>query len=556
MGHDGRSRIRSPDTRAPMPPPGGKRGRPRGAQVARPRLLLADNNDRATIDEAVALLAKHPNARIYRQDATDKLVECRADTDGRVRLAPLGEERLAVLIGDVADTCAERERRSGPTVVAVRPPLWLLKAILTGAAEVPWPTLEGLALTPTMRPDGTILSAPGYDPSTRLFYAPDASYPPLIEHPTQADATAAIERLLDLFREFPFGAEHHRAAAVAAVMTLVLRAGIEGATPMFAIDATTPGSGKGLIASIAAMIATGRPADLERMPNEDELEKRLVSDLIAGRTMKILDNVTAALESNTLCAFITAYRYRSRILGASETVEFPQRMVLFATGNNLAIRGDMPRRVVRCYLAPNTERPEARRFKRADLIGFVRTCRTGFVRDILTVARAYITAGRPLAGTLTPTGSFEEWSSVVREPLVWLGLRDPWDGTQAELAGDPLLEDARELLAALATEFGATEFAPAELTDLEAQTCASETIRRIVAAFTDGRSCTPARALSDTFRGLEGRILGGRRLSKGGRGRKGQRWRIEAAAPTDDVTPPHTGVTAANPCATGVPARP
>jgi hypothetical protein len=523
-------------------------------RVRRPQLLLADNNDRASIDEAARLLAAHPDVRIYRQMGSNRLVECRHDAEGRPTVSPVGEERLAVLIGDVADTRTERERNGVTNVVAVRPPVWLVKAILAGAADIQWPPLAGLVLTPTMRPDGTVLGRPGYDTETRLFYAPDTTYPPPIGHPTRGHAEAALERLLDLFSEFPFAADHHRAAALAAVMTPVLRAGIDGPTPLFAIDATTPGSGKGLIVSIAAMIATGRAAELERMPNEDELDKRLVADLIAGRTIKILDNLTAPLASETLCAFITCRAYRSRILGSSSTVDLPQQMVLFATGNNLAILGDMRRRVVRSYLAPGTERPEERRFRRHDLAGYAHAQRATVVADILTIARAYVVAGRPLSATLTPTGSFQSWSAVVREPLVWLGLRDPWAGTQSELVGDPLLDDARDLLAALAGEFGAAEFAPADIVALDGQTPGRETIRRVVAAMTDGRRSGPARALADTFRRLDGRVLGGRKLRRGDRGRKGQRWRIETAAATVAVTRCNDDVTPASPLASGTPA--
>ena len=53
--------------------------------------------------------------------------------------------------------------------------------------------------TPTLRPDGTILAKPGYDPATQLWYAPDShlAMPPLIENPTrdQAELAPRIPRL-------------------------------------------------------------------------------------------------------------------------------------------------------------------------------------------------------------------------------------------------------------------------------------------------------------------------------------------------------------------------
>ena len=45
------------------------------------------------------------------------------------------------------------------------------------------------------------------------------------------------------------------------------------------------------------------------------------------------------------------------------------------------------------------------------------------VAAILSIARAYVMSGRPNA--LTPLASFEEWSRLVHEPLIWLGCADP-----------------------------------------------------------------------------------------------------------------------------------
>ena len=53
----------------------------------------------------------------------------------------------------------------------VPPPKVLVRDVLA-LGEWPFPPLEGIVEVPVLRPDGTILSKPGYDPSTRLFYRP------------------------------------------------------------------------------------------------------------------------------------------------------------------------------------------------------------------------------------------------------------------------------------------------------------------------------------------------------------------------------------------------
>ena len=56
----------------------------------------------------------------------------------------------------------------------------------------------------------------------------------------------------------------------------------------------------------------------------------------------------------------------------------------------------------------------------------------------MTILQGYCVAGRPSTG-LTPWGSFEGWSALVRQSIVWCGLPDPGD-TRQELAGQADVE--------------------------------------------------------------------------------------------------------------------
>jgi putative DNA primase/helicase len=52
-----------------------------------------------------------------------------------------------------------------------------------------------------------------------------------------------------------------------------------------------------------------------------------------------------------------------RLLGFSKNVETPVNAALYATGNNLAIAGDLVRRTLLCSLDAQCERPELRTFE-------------------------------------------------------------------------------------------------------------------------------------------------------------------------------------------------
>src|SRR5262249_3528196 len=93
------------------------------------------------------------------------------------------------------------------------------------------PHVSGIITTPTLRPDGSLLAEPGYDPETELYLAPGFQIPPIPEHPTREQALAALKLLIDLLSEFGFkrsiGGEHemrlNRSVALSGLLTPLVR---------------------------------------------------------------------------------------------------------------------------------------------------------------------------------------------------------------------------------------------------------------------------------------------------------------------------------------------
>src|SRR5262249_10257827 len=64
----------------------------------------------------------------------------------------------------------------------------------------------------------------------------------------------------------------------------------------------------------------------------------------------------------------------------------------------------------------------------------------------LTILKAYFEAGCPAQG-LTPFGSFEAWSDLIRQALVWTGEADPCEGRKGlEATSNPEFETLAVLL--------------------------------------------------------------------------------------------------------------
>jgi putative DNA primase/helicase len=109
----------------------------------------------------------------------------------------------------------------------------------------------------------------------------------------------------------------------------------------------------------------------------------------------------------------------------------------------LVIQGDMTRRALLCSLDPKVERPELREFD-WDPVERAAANRGAYVRDALTVLRAYHIAGRPRQ--VPPLGSFEVWSDWVRSAMLWLGQPDPVTTMEKARASDPKLEAMRAVM--------------------------------------------------------------------------------------------------------------
>jgi putative DNA primase/helicase len=79
--------------------------------------------------------------------------------------------------------------------VRIKPPSLDVVRDLAALASWGFPILEALVEIPVLRPNGTVLDIPGYDPPTRLYYIPPTGLdvPAIPECPTEQDAVAALK---------------------------------------------------------------------------------------------------------------------------------------------------------------------------------------------------------------------------------------------------------------------------------------------------------------------------------------------------------------------------
>ncbi len=306
------------------------------------------------------------------------------------------------------------------------------------------PVIRAVITAPTLRPDESVLDQPGYDKATGLFYDPQGvKFPDIPLNPTKQDARECLDTLIGLVSEVPFVVDdEHGAVSRSVFLSSLLSALIRTmlpAVPLHGFSSPTPGSGKSILVNGVTYLLTGNPASPITQGGEDETVKTLSSALQAGYAVISLDNCETPIGGAMLCQAVSEPYLSVRVFGKTELKKITNTAMYFATGNNLTFTGDIVRRALRCKIDAQCERPEDRKFKttRPDIA--MRENRVEIVMAGLIVLRAFFAAGCP--SRTEPVGTFEKWSTTVRDCLIWLGEPDPWFSTETIRNEDPQIEN-------------------------------------------------------------------------------------------------------------------
>jgi hypothetical protein len=376
-----------------------------------PKIVVNNRHLREVTAEAIkALEARNEPPEVFVR--AGRLVRVREDENGVPEIQTMEDSHVKGRLARVADFVRNTEK--GET--KVNPPDWTVKDVLALDAW-PFPALEAVVEAPIMRPDGTIFDTPGYDRQTRLYYRPVEGFavPAISETPDEAEIRAAISLLDEAVGEFPYEDESSAANTLALMLTPLVRQAVNGPVPLALIDKPQAGTGGSLLAETVSVIGSGRTAEMLGAPrDEEEWRKQITAKLAAGATMVTVDNVEGALYAPSLARALTARTWTDRVLGRSETVTVRQLASWIATGNNIQLRGDLPRRCYWIRLDARESRPWQRQnFRHPDLLGWVTKNRGRLVHALLTLARAWFAAGRPKDPKLPRLGSFEAWTETV-----------------------------------------------------------------------------------------------------------------------------------------------
>jgi len=208
----------------------------------------------------------------------------------------------------------------------------------------------------------------------------------------------------------------------------------------FIFTANSQRSGKSLLAKLAIMPPCGNFKGQSWKSNEEELNKVIDAEMIAGSNYICFDNVRGYVGSPTLEGLMTSPSWTGRILKESQMFEVKNRMTLFITGNECIVSPDMSHRclIVDLHVNEGNVQDRAPSWVLDESWLLEKENRRCILSALWGVVRAWVAAGKPLAASFgfKPRLGFEHWGELIGGIVGFSGFGDCLEFPQLDAGGN------------------------------------------------------------------------------------------------------------------------
>jgi hypothetical protein len=311
--------------------------------------------------------------------------------------------------------------------------------------------INGLSRVALFRPDGSLSERPGFDHETG-YWITDTDTGTHDVKPTPARLKEAKRILDEVFGEFPWVGPNSYINYIGALMTPLLVAVYPPAYMGCALSGSNPGDGKTILATTAQMLYGWPDSAVVCRRGAEENEKTIVAKLreVGGAPVTVIDNVRGEFGSAALESAMTSRWSEVRGLGEGNLTRIKNDAMIFVTGNNLQLAGDMQRRVFWARLDGGGKQDKRTNYKVGVVSDYVKAHRNEVLHALYVIVRN----GLEKRGIIKPSGtsSFSAWRDFVGHALGLAGIPGtfaaPEEGQMS--SGDA---DAEEFLQAVREEF-------------------------------------------------------------------------------------------------------
>ncbi len=340
------------------------------------------------------------------------LSRIKVEKDIAVMIEPLNEHSLVAELSELIYFYVYVKKEAKQ----VYPPPLLVKTMLI-ENNPPVPEITRISSIPVFDYNGQLLSSKGFHEVAELWLDRDFDTSDIPDSPSKEDVFKARDYLLtELFADFPFDDPCGKAYMFSAMLQNYVRAMISGPTPMYVVDAISrEGTGKSLLSSVVAYVGTGKiPDPMASTSDEDEVRKRITTNLMAGIDVILVDNINKKWKSTAFATALTSTMWQDRVLGGNSSVRCKNECVWIGNGNGVEPSRELARRVVLTMLDAKTSMPwtrDANKFRHPELMSWVEDNIDSLVKACLTIIKGWVSGGCPKSSKTL--GSYEQWAKIM-----------------------------------------------------------------------------------------------------------------------------------------------
>jgi hypothetical protein len=316
---------------------------------------------------------------------------------------------------------------------------------LFNTADSGLPILYGVTHTPfyvvgeeasgraSERGDVILIDQEGYHPAGYYYDPAGVKVTGASSDPTDEEVAEAKRWLFEeVYPNFPFDdgdgrSDSSKAHLFALLVQPLIRAVIDGPTPIYFVTKSERRTGAGLLIETTGLLATGEEPAAQTMPdNAEEVRKTIAAMARSGDPYAWFDNLSDAVDSSAIASASASGKVRSRKLGTDEMGEYPVTCTLIMDGNKPKVSDEIAMRCAPIRMhCPAPERRPLSEFKHTPLKPWVGKNRGEGVRHILNLLnRAFsrMRAGGVAYTSAVNLAGFEVWCEVMGGILTTLDM--------------------------------------------------------------------------------------------------------------------------------------
>ena len=283
------------------------------------------------------------------------------------------------------------------------------------------PKISGVIMYPVVTKEGALVTAEGYNRDTALYIGEGLGITQ-----TELDAMSvaqAVELIAELYVDFPFHSrEIGTSLSVTCLLTCVARKVIDKA-PAFIVTSPYPADGKTIWSYLPQIVLSKESANYSLSGNEEEQIKQLTSYFMEEPDIMVFDNQNGRFHSQALAELLTSGKFKARLLGKNDTVQFSPKTSIIINGINVRPSEEIMTRSI----VVEFDRRTKERFTHPQILEYTLQQRRQVIKAALRLFQNGVTNGAAV-GAAVPAfrpSRFYEWDQFVRRAVLAAGLVDP-----------------------------------------------------------------------------------------------------------------------------------